>query len=117
MPGNGCAPFEDLDAAAAAIAAALADPNKSPVFFHCQAGKQRSNAALAAYRMKRCGWSFDQTIAELQEQYDLDPIAEKVLVDHLREYAGPTPSRPETQPDEGRPRSHCVPRFQLTKPA
>lgn len=105
MPGDGCGDFVKLDAAAATIDAALANPDKSPVFFHCQAGKQRSNALLAAYRMKRCGWSFDQAVTELQARYDLDPIAEKALVDHLRKYAEQTssrPDRPETQPDKGR---------------
>ncbi len=103
MPGNGCGDFVKLDAAAATIDAALADANKSPVFFHCAAGKQRSNAVLAAYRIRRCGWSIDQALAELQTDHELDPVTEKVLVDHLREYAeqqSDHPGRPETQAGE-----------------
>ena len=87
MPGNGCADFGQLDRAADALADALADKNGWPVFFHCDAGKQRSNAALAAYRMKKCGWTIDQALAELDEQHDLDRQAEKVLVDHLHQYS------------------------------
>lgn len=84
MPGNGCGEMADLDAAANAIYNA----GRRPIFFHCQAGKQRSNAALAAYRMKYCGWSFEQTMKELQLDYDLDLLGkEQVLVDHLKEYA------------------------------
>jgi len=83
MPGNGCADFEDLDRAADAIG------NKAnwPLFFHCDAGKQRSNAALAAYRLRKCGWTIEQALEELKNDHDLDPTAERELVEHLRRYA------------------------------
>ncbi len=85
MPGNGC--VEDLgvlDKAADAIHNAA----NHPVFFHCAAGKQRSNAVLAAYRMKHCGWSLDEALAELKTRYDLLADGkEQVLVEHLRGYA------------------------------
>ena len=87
MPGNGCADFGDLDRAADALADALANPGKRPVFYHCDAGKQRSNALLAAYRMRAGRWSFDRALQELVQSYDLDRENEKVLVDHLRAYA------------------------------
>lgn len=87
MPGNGCAEFGDLDRAADALADALASPAKRPVFYHCDAGKQRSNALLAAYRMRDCRWSFDRALEELVQDYDLDLVKEKNLVDHLRAYA------------------------------
>jgi len=78
MPGDGRAPYPTLSAAADAIA----DVENQPVFWHCAAGKQRSNAALAAYRLKHLGWSLEQVLEEL-EQYDLDRDAERELVDHL----------------------------------
>jgi protein tyrosine/serine phosphatase len=85
MPGNGC--VEDLgvlDEAADAIHNAA----NRPVFFHCAAGKQRSNAVLAAYRMRHCGWTLAETFAELETQYDLEADGkEKVLVEHLQNYA------------------------------
>jgi protein tyrosine/serine phosphatase len=92
MKGNGCGTFEQLDAAASA----LGDKANWPIFFHCEAGKQRSNAALAAYRLKACGWSIDQVLRELEAEHGLDHEHEGVLVDHLRAYAaeragGPAP--------------------------
>src|SRR5215468_10460454 len=83
MPGDGRADFELLDAAADAIADGM---REGPVYLHCSAGKQRSNAATAAYRMKHCGWTADQAIDELKVRFDLDPAAEARLADHLRAY-------------------------------
>ena len=60
MPGNGCGTPEALDAAADFIA----DPSQGPVLVHCAAGVNRTSAAMAAYRMKHCGWSLEQAIAE-----------------------------------------------------
>jgi protein-tyrosine phosphatase len=56
------------------------------VYVHCAAGKQRSNAAVAAYRMRHCGWTLEQTLAELEEKYGLDRTAEAALVEHLEKY-------------------------------
>jgi len=83
MPGDGCANYTDLDMAADA----MANKRNWPVFFHCAAGKQRSNAALAAYRIKYCGLSVDQALAELQGKYDLDPKEERKLCERVRNYA------------------------------
>jgi protein tyrosine/serine phosphatase len=83
MLGDGRGDLDILDRAADAIG----DKANWPVFFHCAAGKQRSNAALAAWRVKKCGWSIDQAIDELEKKYDLDRENEAELVDHLREYA------------------------------
>lgn len=85
MPGDGCVEdFSVLDKAANAIH----NEANRPVFFHCVAGKQRSNAVLAAYRMKHCGWTFDEAIGELETRYDLLADGkERELVEHLRNYA------------------------------
>lgn len=87
MPGDGCAELGDLDRAADALATALARPNRSPVFFHCDAGKQRTNAVLAAYRMRIKGWSLEQALDELENRYDFDRRNEHELADHLAAYA------------------------------
>lgn len=84
MPGNGCAEFGDLDRAADALNV----KEDRPIFFHCQAGKQRSNAVLAAYRLKHCGWTLEETLTELETHHGLDPESkEKKLVEHLTNYA------------------------------
>jgi len=83
MPGNGGGAFEMLDR----VSDALADQANWPVFFHCSTGKQRSNATLAAYRLKHGGWTIERTLGELEALYGLDPEKEAVLADHLREYA------------------------------
>jgi protein tyrosine/serine phosphatase len=83
MPGNGCGDFAKLDMAADAVA----QTDDWPTFFHCNAGKQRSNAVLAAYRMRNLGWSLSQAMEELEDDHDFDHQAEKVLADHLAEYA------------------------------
>ena len=84
MPGNGQAPFGLLDEAADAIA----DQNNGPTYFHCAAGKMRSGATLAAYRMKHCGWSYARAMSEA-EQYDLGNDSENdvALRQHLKKYA------------------------------
>lgn len=84
MPGNGQAPFGVLDEAADA----MADKHNGPTYFHCAAGKMRSGAALAAYRMKHCGWSYTRAMDEA-EKYDLSEDSENdvQLRQHLRKYA------------------------------
>ena len=81
MPGDGRGDFDALDRAADV----LADPANRPLLVHCAAGVHRTGAVYAAYRMKHCGWSFKQALAE-GGKYGY-PIAEKPeLVAHLREY-------------------------------
>jgi protein tyrosine/serine phosphatase len=87
MPGDGRASYGDLDRAVDALQLAVTAPDKRPVYFHCEAGKQRSNALLASYRLRACGWTMDQVLDELEEKYDLQHDDEAPLVAHLREYA------------------------------
>lgn len=83
MPGDGLGAYEVMDRAAEAIG----NQENWPVFFHCAAGKQRSNSAQAAYRLKKCGWTVDQALEELERQHGLDPREEAELVEHIRGYA------------------------------
>ncbi len=83
MPGDGRGEYIELDRAADVIA----DRANWPLYFHCAAGKQRSNAAWAAYRMKHCGWTIERTLAELERDYDLDRVAERPLCRHLTGYS------------------------------
>ena len=85
MPGNGRGDYDSMDRAAAAVA----DETNRPVFFHCAAGKQRSNAVLAAYRLKYCGWSIGDVKQELVKEHDLDlnDAKERSLWEHIEGYA------------------------------
>ncbi len=82
MPGNGCAGFALLDRAADFIA----DPANRPLFIHCAAGVQRTGASIAAYRMRHQGWTYEQAIAEA-EQNGLNRRKNPELYEHLRRYA------------------------------
>ena len=99
MPGDGTGTFEAMDKAADVIA----ESRNWPMFYHCAAGKQRSNAATAAYLLKIKGWPLETTLKELEQKYDLDPVEEKKLYDHIKAYDEhlkemKTPvSQPETQ--------------------
>lgn len=87
MPGNGCADFASLDVAADYIA----DPAHRPLFVHCAAGTQRTGAAVAAYRMKHLGWSYDRAIAEAQKcglkHHEKSSPEDRDPYDHLRLYS------------------------------
>lgn len=106
MPGDGLAPFEALDRAAEVIA----DERARPTFFHCAAGKQRSNAVLAAYWLRKQGRTIDAVLQELEARYDLDPVKEKPLCDHLRAYANYLAQRPAgTAGNLGAPEQAALP--------
>lgn len=83
MPGDGLADFDALDGAADAVDAG---EEFGPVYLHCAAGQQRSNAATAAYRMRHCGWTLDQALAELEQRFGLDRTRNARLVTHLTRY-------------------------------
>jgi len=41
------------------------DPNRAPVFVHCQRGIDRTGMAVAAYRIVVCGWTKTQALDEM----------------------------------------------------
>ncbi len=41
------------------------DPNRTPVFVHCQHGSDRTGTMCAVYRLAVCGWSKDDAIDEM----------------------------------------------------
>ncbi len=62
LPPHGCASFAELDQIADLIALRL----RAPLLVHCEAGLHRTSAAIAAYRMRGCGWSWPEAAAELR---------------------------------------------------
>jgi protein tyrosine phosphatase (PTP) superfamily phosphohydrolase (DUF442 family) len=41
------------------------DPNRAPVFVHCQRGTDRTGLAVAVYRIVVCGWTRTQALDEM----------------------------------------------------
>ncbi len=81
MPGDGRGTFDALDKAADL----LADPQRYPVLVHCSAGVNRTGAAIAAYRMRHCGWSLEQALAE-SDRFGWPLSENPELCEHLRSY-------------------------------
>ena len=42
------------------------DSSQYPMFIHCHAGKDRTGAMSAIYRMEACGWTKDEAIEEMR---------------------------------------------------
>jgi hypothetical protein len=80
MPGNGAGSLEALDQAADWIAS----HSHHPLLVHCDAGRHRSNASIAAYRMKHCGWSLEEALSEARK-FGLRDRHEE-LITRLTEY-------------------------------
>lgn len=98
MPGNGRGDFDALDKAAAVIA----DAQQRPLLVHCAAGQMRTSAAYAAWRLRYCGWTLDQVLAETAK-YDVTPEEHPAFCEHLRRYYETRirPSVAERQPAGG----------------
>jgi protein-tyrosine phosphatase len=91
MPGDGRGSFEQLDRAADFIAA----HQGRPIFVHCAGGEKRSGAAIVAYRLKHCGWTIEQALAEAM-RYGLS-VRHAELIEHLTAYAKAL-HKPTSQP-------------------
>jgi protein-tyrosine phosphatase len=91
MPGDGRGSFEQLDQAADFIAA----HQGRPIFVHCAGGENRSGAAIVAYRLKHCGWTIEQALAEAM-RYGLSERHTE-LIAHLTAY-GESLREPTSQP-------------------
>jgi len=89
--GSGVGPYEEYDE----VADILASPANRPVFLHCAAGEKRTNAALAAYWIRHCGYTLDQAVQGLIP-YGLSPSRKREFVDHLRGYYDYTKSHPRS---------------------
>jgi len=45
--------------------AVVQDSTQFPVFMHCKAGKDRTGAMTAVYRLEACGWTKDEALQEM----------------------------------------------------
>lgn len=88
MPGDGRGTFEDLDAAAEAMAAQA----NHPMLVHCYAGANRTGAAFVVWRVRHCGWTFEDAMDEA-EAHGYSPRRNPELREHLVAYlARPSPA-------------------------
>lgn len=79
--GSGLVPFDDLERAAKVLA-----ESERPILFHCSGGSRRSTAVQVVYRLRHCGWSWEQVMFELREQ-SLIPLRKGAkLLAHLIQY-------------------------------
>jgi protein tyrosine/serine phosphatase len=96
---GGPAPAE---AAIRRIRAILRNPRNHPVLIHCKAGRHRTGAYCAVYRMDFHGWTNAQAIAELrrlgydniEEHYDLYTFLQRYRPRPVGEAPFTTVSRP-----------------------
>jgi tyrosine-protein phosphatase SIW14 len=57
----------------AALRRAMNDPQRGPVFVHCEKGKDRTGYSIAAYRIVEEGWDADTAIQEMFD-FHYNPI-------------------------------------------
>lgn len=77
------------------------DPQRGPVFLHCQYGADRTGLMVGVYRVIFCDWTKEAAIQEMVEGgYGFHPIWENLIhffrnldIDALRREAGLTTSR------------------------
>jgi protein tyrosine/serine phosphatase len=67
-------------------AAAIADPDNQPVYFHCHHGVNRASMAQMAYRMIYCGWTLDQAEAEIARTFGLKEANHGPDYRHMRSF-------------------------------
>jgi len=66
----------------------VTDSTQYPVFIHCHAGKDRTGAMSAIYRMEACGWTKDEALAEM-DSFGFSGRYRR-LRGYVEAYAGPT---------------------------
>jgi protein tyrosine/serine phosphatase len=79
--GSGIGPYPEYDV----VADILATTSSRPVFLHCAAGEKRTNAALAAYWIRRRGYTLEQAVEGLKH-YGFVPRRKPDFMEHLRGY-------------------------------
>ena len=76
--------------------AIMDDPANHPVLIHCAEGKERSGVMVAAWRMRKQGWSYDRAVAEM-ESFGFSPPEKPEMCAALRRIS--VPPKGKTPPD------------------
>jgi protein tyrosine phosphatase (PTP) superfamily phosphohydrolase (DUF442 family) len=68
------------------------DTTQYPIFIHCHAGKDRTGAMSAIYRMDACGWTTDEAVQEMKAFGFAGRY--KRLFKYVRDYSARQPKAP-----------------------
>ena len=63
----------------------VSDPERTPVFVHCQHGSDRTGTMIAVYRIIACGWTRDEAVQEMTQGDFGFHEAWQNLVDYLEQ--------------------------------
>jgi protein tyrosine/serine phosphatase len=75
--------FYDYDRVSKKFFSLIDDPANLPVYVHCLSGRDRTGMAVALYRMRTEGWSFDEAFAEMK-RYGHQESTYPNLAEYLR---------------------------------
>src|SRR6266850_7415662 len=74
------------------------DTTQYPIFIHCHAGKDRTGAMSAIYRMDACGWTTDEAVQEMKAFGFAGRY--KRLFKYVRDYSARQPKAPDATAPE-----------------
>ena len=77
------------------------DTTQFPAYIHCKAGKDRTGAMSAIYRMEVCGWTAEEAVEEMKS-FGFSTRYGK-LMNYVQAYSIAPPSSPTTAATESAP--------------
>jgi protein tyrosine/serine phosphatase len=81
------------DAAVARFLKLVTDPERQPVYVHCQGGRHRTGVMTAVYRMTQDGWTASQAYMEMKrfrfEGFPGHPTLKNFVFDYYAQLARP----------------------------
>ena len=79
----------------------VSDTTQYPTYVHCHAGKDRTGAMTAIYRMEACGWTSDEAVEEMKA-FGFSSRYGK-LMNYVQAYSVAPPSSPTVATSESAP--------------
>lgn len=67
-------------------AAAIANPQNQPVYFHCHHGINRASMVQMAYRMLYCDWTLEQASSEIDRNFGLVEVSRGPDYRHMERF-------------------------------